>query len=438
MVSKMDDFTSKLNNIIPGGAHTYSKGFDQFPSNAPAAIQSGCGSRLLGIDGKSYIDWAMGLTSVSLGHGDRDIVDAVYASAVDGTNFSRPAKIEFDAASLFLEKVAPFHHMVKFTKNGSTATTAAIKLARAFTGRECVAVPLGFPFFSYDDWFIGGTEVKLGTQAASREQIFKFEYGDISSLENLFQRDGKRISAVIMEPVKFKLPPTGYLKAVKELCEKNGSLFILDEMWCGAKIKLGGGQEYFDVTADLSTWGKGIANGFSCCALSGKREYMELGGITKLGTERVFLVSTTHGAESTGLAAMMATIKKIISLGYIEENLVFAKKLNFGLCAILKKYDLDSLIQIRGDLFVVQTMDVNDHCLYSSDEIKTFIYQELIKRGILFNGLFYVMASHRDSEIFETLIAFEEVIKLFKSILDSNNPLPIVGDLIKPVFRKYN
>lgn len=433
------NISQKLNKLIPGGCHTYSKGDDQFPANAPEAIISGVGARVQGSDGREYLDWAMGLTSVSLGHGDQDVLTSVIAEIKKGTNFSRPSILELDAAEFFLEKVAPFHRMVKFTKNGSTATTAALKLARAFTGRELVAMPKEFPFFSYDDWFIGGTDCPRGTQNKSREQILKFQYGDIDSLKTMLGDYGKDICAVIMEPVKFKLPPKNYLNDVKTLCDKYGIIFIIDEMWCGAKIAISGGQGYFDVEADLATWGKGIANGFSCCALSGKDYLMELGGIKQKNVEKVFLVSTTHGAESVGLAAMMSTINKIMQKRILEENFIYAEKLYLELNTIIYKHGLEKIFKVIGDTRVVQAIEFKPEIDFKLElSIRTFIYQEMINSGILFNGLFYVMASHRDLEIEKTLSAFNGVIERLAAIMKHGSEIPVNGSVIKPVFRKYN
>ena len=159
----------QLSDLVPGGAHTYSKGNDQFSSNVPELIVYGSGSHIFDDTGKEYIDCAMGLTSVSVGHGNAEIVDAVYKTISKGTNFSRPALLELEAAQYFLDEVAHAHDMVKFTKNGSSATTAAVKLARAYTNKEEVLIPKGFPFFSYDDWFITSNELQTRYSGLHKE-----------------------------------------------------------------------------------------------------------------------------------------------------------------------------------------------------------------------------------------------------------------------------
>jgi glutamate-1-semialdehyde 2,1-aminomutase len=425
-----------LNSLIPGGAHTYSKGDDQFPFMSPKAITHGNGCYIHDKDGNEFIDWQMGLTSVSIGHADSRVNKAVSEEISKGVNFSRPAILEGIAAEFFLEKIAKKHDMVKFTKNGSTATTAALKLARAFTGREKIAVPREFPFFSYDDWFISGTKADGGTLPSQKKDILKFSFNDLDSIKNLFQEYPNEIACVMLEPSKFDIPKDGFLNDLFDLCEEFGALLVLDEMWCGAKLAIGGGQEYYNVDCHLATWGKGIANGFSCCALSGKKEVMELGGINLLGKPKVFLVSTTHGAESHGLAAMMSTIN-ILEMGKgLEENFNFGLLLKEGLENIISKHDLTDTFSILGDLNVVSTIDVKDSKDYDSNFLKTYMYQEVIKRGVLYNGLFYVMLAHREKEIQYTIDVFDEVLEDISLHLKNKSDLQLIGETIKPVFRK--
>jgi glutamate-1-semialdehyde 2,1-aminomutase len=190
--------------------------------------------------------------------------------------------------------------MVKFAKNGSTVTTAAVKLARAYTGRSRVALCREHNFFSYDDWFIVTTPCDFGIPKDTRSLSVGFGYNDLASVEALFSEREHDIACLIMEPVKFDPPKPGFLEGVRDLCRAHGTVFILDEMITGFKWGLKGASGYFGVRADITTWGKGIANGFSACALTGRAEIMELGGIRREGANKLFLISTTHGAETTG------------------------------------------------------------------------------------------------------------------------------------------
>ena len=223
--------TTRLLDLVPGGCHTYSKGPDQFPVNFPSAIVRGKGARVLGTDGRWYIDWGMGLTAVSVGHGHPGICEAVSRAIVDGTNFILPSVLEEQAAERFLQVFGG--DMVKFCKNGSVATTAAVKLARAYTGRQKIAIPSEHPFFSYDDWFIGATAPNFGIPDAYRELTLKFHYNDLASLEALFAEHGGEIAGVMLEPVKVDAPVPGFLEGIKSLCRRHGAVFILDETKIG-------------------------------------------------------------------------------------------------------------------------------------------------------------------------------------------------------------
>lgn len=435
---KLKRYSREINKYIPGGAHTYSKGDDQFPEMSPGAISHGKGAWIWDLDGNKYLEWGMGLTSISLGHADSKVNNAVCQEIQKGVNFSRPAAIELKAAKFFLKNVAKNHDMIKFTKNGSTATTAAVKLSRAFTQKEYVAVPQEYPFFSYDDWFIGSTSCNSGVPKVIKDLTLKFSYNSIDSLKKLFKDTENNIAAVIMEGTKFIAPNKNYLQEVQKLCKKNGAVFILDEMIMGCKWALGGGQEFFGLQPDLSTWGKGIANGYSFCALTGRKDIMDLGGIKKIGQEKLFLISTTHGAESHGLAAMMQTIKKFKNTNVLEKNWKYAKNLRDGLNEIINDYALDKHLEIIGDYDIFMTIDCRDEKYKSSPEFKTLLFQEMIKHGVLFNGLFYVMASHREKEIEYTLSAFKKSLKIYKKALKHGYNKYLIGEVVKPVFRKYN
>ena len=300
-------FSSRIHDFIPGGAHTYSKGDDQFPINAPSAIEYGKGAHIWDLDGNEFIDCSMGLTSVCIGHGYEPVAQAVSEAAFKGTNFQRPASLELKAAEVFLETVQS-GDMVKFAKNGSTVVTAAVKLARAYTGRNKIAIAKEHNFFSFDDWFISTTPCDAGIPDQVRSMTALCSYNNLESVELLLKNEGKDIACLIMEPVKFDPPRDNFLHRVADLCREHGVLLILDEMVSGFKWSMTGAHNYFGVQADISTWGKGIANGFSACALTGRAEIMELGGIRAEGTDKLFLISSTHGAETTGLAAMLATI----------------------------------------------------------------------------------------------------------------------------------
>ena len=258
------------------------------------------------VDGNEYIEYGMGLRTVTLGHGFPRVVEAVRERIGDGTNFVRPSSLEVDAAESFVDLIDAAD-MVKFTKDGSTANTAAVKVARAFTGRDLVAICADHPFYSYDDWAIVTTPMNAGIPEGVEALTLTFRYNAISSVEDLLARYPGRIACFVLEPERTDPPRDGFLQRLHELVRADGALLVLDENVTGFRWDNGGGQAVHGMSPDLSTWGKGIANGFALAALAGRRDVMELGGLHH-DRERVFLLSTTHGAEHAGLVAGITTM----------------------------------------------------------------------------------------------------------------------------------
>ena len=433
--TKSRAFSAEINDLIPGGAHTYSKGDDQFPQNAPAAITHGKGAHVWDLDGNEYIDCSMGLTSVSIGHGYEPVAQAVADAAFRGTNFQRPATIELEAARMFLETVQS-GDMVKFAKNGSTVTTAAIKIARAYTGRNRVAIAQEHPFFSYDDWFIATTPCDRGIPSHVRSMTAKFSFNNYESVEALFADKNHDIACIIMEPVKFDPPKDNFLHKVAALCKDRGVLLILDEMITGFKWSTTGAHNYFGVKADMSTWGKGIANGFSACALTGRAEIMELGGIRQEGEDKLFLISTTHGAETTGLAAMMATIEAFKKHNMIESNWERGVALKKRLDVVVQRYGLGRALELIGYPCFFALVCRNSEG-YPDDAFRTLMMQEMIAKGVLFQGLFYTTWSHQAPEMEILERAFDHSCSVYRKAVDAGCTAGLlIGNPVKPVFRK--
>ena len=299
-------YKNRLLKVIPGGAHTYSRGYDQFPSNAPEILKRGKDSYVYDENDNKFLDYGMGLRAINLGYSNKQVDEAAIKQLGFGNNLTKPSLIELEAAELFVDNIDSAD-MVKFTKNGSSATTAAIKLSRAYTGRSMIARCIEQPFLSYDDWFIGSTPIKLGINQNDIDNIKTFNYNNIESLERVFCEYPNQIACVMLEPATTEHPKDNFLHKVKEICHKNGALFILDEMITGFRWHLKGAQYYYNIEPDLSTFGKAMANGYSVSAVSGKKEIMKLGSIELIGAERLFLLSSTHGAEMSSLAAFTAT-----------------------------------------------------------------------------------------------------------------------------------
>jgi glutamate-1-semialdehyde aminotransferase len=436
-----NDFRKKIHELIPGGAHTYSKGDDQFPENAPAGIVRGKGAHVFDLEGRKYLDCSMGLTSVSLGHAYKPVIDRIKAELDNGVNFQRPSFLELEMAETFLSLV-PQHDMIKFAKNGSTVTTAAIKLARAKTGRKLVAFPGNHPFYSYDDWFIGRTPCNKGVPTEFSQLSVTFDGCNIESLRELFKRYPNQIACVITEPEKntcngcnCNKSPEAFLNEAIELTHSEGALFIVDEMVTGFKTAFPGSISKYNLNADMATWGKGIANGFSFCALTGKKEVMELGGIKNKGEEKVFLMSSTHGAETHAMSAALETISIFKEKGVIQHNRQLSRLLIDGCNTVIKDF------KMQNYLFVIDCEWMPTFVFKNKQEeislgMKTLFMQEMIRCGVLFQGIFCPCYDHTVDDIHFFIKCFKESLKVYVKALDFGYEFFLVGEPIKPVFRR--
>ncbi|MGA2362135.1 MAG: glutamate-1-semialdehyde 2,1-aminomutase [Candidatus Aminicenantales bacterium] len=425
---------TRFNEIIPGGCHTYAKGDDQYPQGMPVYISRGKGSHVWDIDGNEYIEYGMGLRTVTLGHAFDPVVEAAHGQMLLGNNFVRPAKIELDCAEEFLS-IIDGADMVKFCKDGSDATSGAVKLARAFTGRDLVAICGDQPFFSVDDWFIGSTPMSAGIPDCTKELTVKFHFNDIESVKELFDRHPGKVACVILEAEKYDPPKDNFLHELQKIAHENGTVFILDEMITGFRWHLGGAQKKYDIVPDLSAFGKALGNGFAISALAGKREIMELGGL-RHDKERVFLISTTHGAENHALAAALATMKFYKENPVIETLYRQGHKLAEGVNRVSGELGLREQVSIIGpDCCSVYTSRDQDG--KPSQPFRTLFLQETMKRGLLMPSSI-VSYSHSDRDIKQTVERIAEALVVYKKALNEGIEKYLVGESVKPVFRKYN
>ena len=428
-------YKNRLLKVIPGGAHTYSRGYDQFPSNAPEILKRGKDSYVYDENDNKFLDYGMGLRAVNLGYSNKQVDEAAIKQLGFGNNLTKPSLIELEAAELFVDNIDSAD-MVKFTKNGSSATTAAIKLSRAYTGRSMIARCIEQPFLSYDDWFIGSTPIKLGINQNDIDNIKTFNYNNIESLERVFCEYPNQIACVMLEPATTEHPKDNFLHKVKEICHKNGALFILDEMITGFRWHLKGAQYYYNIEPDLSTFGKAMANGYSVSAVSGKKEIMKLGSIELIGAERLFLLSSTHGAEMSTLAAFTATLKFIKSKGVIEHNWQYGDRLISLINEISQKHGLQNNFYAGGIACnpFYTTLDKNGkNCL----GLRTLFSQEMIKNKVLMPWI-SISYCHDEKELNITKTALERTLEIYKKALKFGYDKYLIGDVIKPVFRKYN
>ncbi|MGW0487824.1 glutamate-1-semialdehyde 2,1-aminomutase [Streptomyces olivaceus] len=423
----------RLHALVPGGAHTYAKGDDQYPEGLAPVISHGRGAHVWDVDGNRYVEYGSGLRSVSLGHAHPRVVEAVRRELDRGSNFVRPSVVELEAAERFLATV-PTAEMVKFAKNGSDATTAAVRLARAATGRPRVAVCADHPFFSVDDWFIGTTPMSAGVPAATTELTLSFPYGDLAATEELLTRYEDEVACLILEPAAHTEPPPGYLQGLRELADRHGCVLVFDEMITGFRWSEAGAQGLYGVVPDLSTFGKALGNGFAVAALAGRRALMERGGLRHPG-DRVFLLSTTHGAETHALAAAMAVQTVYVEEGVTARLHALGERLASGVREAAAGMGVGDHVVVRGRAsnLVFATLDGDGR---PSQAYRTLFLRRLLAGGVLAPS-FVVSGALDDADIEHTVEVVAEACAVYRKALDAGDPAPWLGGRpVRPVFRR--
>lgn len=424
----------RVHEVIPGGSHTYAKGDDQFPEQMPAYIVRGEGCRVWDADGNEYIEYGSGSRAIGLGHAYPPVIEAAYKQMKLGSNFIRPATIELEVAEQLLGLIKG-GEMVKFVKNGSDADDGALRLARAYTGRDLVAICGDHPFFSVSDWFMGTTPVNAGIPESIRKMTLKFRYNDLASLQQLFTDNPGKIAAVFLEPEKEKPPENRFLHEVQRLCRENGTVFVLDEMITGFRWHLNGAQGMHDIVPDLSCFGKAMGNGFAVSAIVGKRDIMQLGGLYH-DKERVFLGSTTHGAEGHSLAAAREVMNIYSREPVIETLWARGERLAKGLNQAAAECKVQDHIPIMGRPCCL-VFGSRDQDLKPSQGFRTLFIQEAMKRGVLASSL-VVSYSHSEKDIDQTIEALQGAMTVYRKALDEGLDKYLVGRPVKPVMRARN
>lgn len=399
----------KAIKVIPLGSQTFSKSKTQYPYGvSPYFIKRGQASHVWDIDGNEYIDFVNALGAIILGYNDPDITNAVKTQLEEGTIFSLPHEIEIKVAEKIIE-IIPCAEMVRFGKNGSDATAGAIRLARAYTKRDHVAV---CGYHGWQDWYIGSTTRNLGVPKSTIQLTHSFQYNNIDSLYKIFKEYPDQIAAVIMEPMNSEEPKNNFLEEVKELTHKNKAVFIFDETVTGFRFSKGGAQEYFGVIPDLATFGKGLANGYPLSVITGKEEIMQL-------MEEVFF-SFTFGGETLSLAAALATMAKLQKEPVIETLWKQGRKIVDGTNALIEKYELRDIMSVSGKdcwSFLI----FKDGKEYSQWQIKTLFLQEVFARGILTIGTHNISYAHSDSDILNLLDVYDQVLSIISNALKERN-----------------
>lgn len=419
-----EQFLERALKSIPLGSQTFSKSYVQFPKGAsPLFLQRGEGCKVWDLDENEYTDFVNGLLAVSLGYNDPDVNKAVLKQLQNGVTFSLAHPLETMVAEKLIETI-PCADMVRFGKNGSDVTSGAIRLARAYTNKDRIAI---CGYHGWQDWYIGSTPRNLGVPRSTQELTHKFVYNDLVSLEQLFSDYPNQFAAVILEPMNIEQPKPGFLESVKEITHRHGALLIFDEMITGFRFAIGGAQSCFNVIPDLATFGKGMANGYPLAALVGRKDIMQL------MTEIFF--SFTFGGETLSLAACYATINKIQAQPVIEKLFSLGTQLKEGTQKLIDQYSMGDFLSCVGHptwSFLI----FKDKEPYTSWDIKTLWMQEILLRGVISFGTHNLSYAHNESDIANLLTIYNEVFPLLKEAVTKKNLHKLLRtEPLQPLFK---
>ena len=418
------EFLTRAELVIPLGSQTFSKSRTQYPVGvSPLFAVRAKGPHLWDLDGNKYIDLVSNLAAVTLGYRFREVETAVRKQMKLGNGFSLPSTLETIVAERIVSLV-PSAEMVRFGKNGTDATSAAVRLARAYTGRDCVAV---CGYHGWQDWFIGSTSRNKGVPAATSQLTVPFQYNNIQSLANIFMDYPNKVAAVILEPMTSEFPTKGFLQEIKNLCEKNGTILIFDETITGFRFTRGGAQELFQVSPHLSTFGKGIANGYPLSVVCGSKEIMQ-------EMENIFF-SGTFGGELLSLAAANVVLA-MHQRNTVSPNLVEAgEDLSNKLQELIIETEMTEVLNVKGHA-TWKFLDWSESAGYSPLEIRTFFMQEMFRRGLLILGTHNVSLAHNTKTRKKILETYSEVLSLIRSnLVNETLRMNLRVKPLQPLFR---
>ena len=394
--------------VIPLGSQTFSKSRTQYPVGvSPFFASKGSGSYLWDVDGNKYVDLVASLAAVTLGYGDPEINKAVKRQLKKGVSLSLSSKLETVVAEKIIDLV-PSAEMVRFAKNGSDATSAAVRIARYFTGRDHI---ISIGYHGWHDWYIGSTTRSMGVPSAVQALTLSARYNDLSHVENLFQEAKGDVAAVILEPMNSVDPAPGYLESLRNFCSSNNILLIFDEVITGFRFARGGAQELFGVTPDLSCFGKGIANGFPISVIAGRREIME-------GFKEVFF-SGTFGGELLSLTAANVVLDKVRDNRVIPELYRVGQAIQQGLLGEISRNKYE-FVNISGNpTWTFLNWTLSSDAL--QNKVKTYFLQEMFKRGILVLSTNNVTTTLSQKDISKILTAYAEVFEAISQALERDS-----------------
>ena len=424
---KSNALIEREKKVAPLAAQTFSKSYRYFmPGSAPMYIDHAEGARLYDVDGNEFLDFICCLGPITLGYNYPAVNAAVMEQLNKGIIFSTQAPVECELAEKLVE-VVPCAEMVKFVKNGSDATTAAIRLARAYTGRERVAM---CGYHGMHDWSIGASQNNKGVPKAVCELTKTFKYNDLASLENLLSQHPGEYAAVIMEPIQSNGTTSEYLQAVVDTAHKHGAVAIFDEVVSGFRYAIGGASEYYGVTPDLASYGKGCAIGMSLSFVAGKREIISL-------IEQGVFVSMTFGGDAISLAGALATVKEMQEKDVMGHAWKLGTMMLEGLKERVVKYGVEKAVSVSG---------LAPHCGLAFSDVGSLNYLDIhsiytktmLENGILCQAITNISFSHTEADIQQYLNAIDCAFTRIKQAIDKDSVDGILpeGARVNPVFKR--
>jgi len=422
IISESERYYERALGLIPCVTQTLAKGPGQHTKGvAPIYLKKGKGCHVWDVDGNEYIDYTMGVGPLSLGYCYEKVDNAIIEQLQDGITFSLMHPLEVEVAEL-IKSIIPNAEAVRFSKTGCDVTSAAVRLARAYTGKNTI---LCCGYHGWHDWYIGVTDRDKGIPQATKDLTYTFNYNDLDSVLNAIDDD---TAAIILEPVVFEEPKDNFLHKLRDICSEKAIILIFDEMWTGFRMAAGGAQGYFGIKADLATYSKALANGMPISVLTGRKDIMNL-------LEQDVFFFTTFGGEALSLAATKATITEIIEKNvpqYLDRQ---GKKLKDGYNQIAESLNMP---YTKAGGYNFRSIITFDSSAGNPLEMKTLVQQEMIKNGILWSGFHNMSFSHSDEDISYTLDVYKiKVLPILKQAVEEGNISKYLkGKTLEPVFRR--
>lgn len=419
-----DALWARAQRVIPGGTQTLSKAPSQFVRGVhPKYLVRGQGARVWDADGHEYLDYPMALGAVLLGHGHPAVAEAVAKVAREGSLFTLLHPLEVEVAERLCDMV-PCAEQVRFLKNGSDATAAAIRLARSYTGRERVA---HCGYHGWQDWYAGATVRPSGVPAHAAALLSPFEYNRIETLEAALAAHPGEFAAVIFEHGGDE-PKDGFLGKVRDLAHQHGAVFVWDEIVTGFRYARGGAQELFGVTPDLACLGKALGNGVPIAAVAGNRALMG-------EFDRVF-VSSTFGGDAIGLAAAKAVLDTVASEPVVPHLWELGARWLTGARAAAKAANADGLDVVVGGAPPRSHVAFAAQGGVPADAVRSLWLQECVRRGILFGVPIFMSFGHTAEDVDRTLSVFAEALGVVTGAVRDGSVLArLDGPPVEPIAR---